>query len=320
MIKIGITGCDNLRAAELVRVLINHPDVELRWVIGHTAAGERLDRIVPGIVGECDLKVINALDVPSDELDLVFMCDRRDRVPAVLERLALNEDTRVVDLSGCHNLAHGAEAQWKYGMSEMQRRLLVHDTQRVTMPGNVAAASLLALLPMVRNLLLNSPLTLHVAMGATAFPDDGKTIDGFDPETWAADQQREVVYGLSQCQSSFSQPLTLTVSPLVEPRAMAVAARFKCGVDGEMVRQLYDQYYDDHNFVFIVDHPISAADVVNTNKCLIHLDKDDRTGELTVHAVMDVLLKGSAGSAVHVMNLMFGLHERAGLALKGTGC
>lgn len=101
---------------------------------------------------------------------------------------------------------------------------------------------------------------------------------------------------------------------------MVAAARFKCGIDIEMIKQLYEQYYDDHSFVFLVDRPLVTADVENTNKCLIHIDKDDHSGEVTVHAVMDLLLKGSAGNAVHMMNLLFGLQERAGLALKGTGC
>ena len=114
--------------------------------------------------------------------------------------------------------------------------------------------------------------------------------------------------------------MTLTVTPLAEPRPLAAEVRFKCGLDLEMIRQLYEQYYDDHNFVFMVDRPAATAEVENTNKCLISIDKDDHSGYLSIHAVMDVLLKGSAGTAVHAMNLMYGLHERVGLALKGTGC
>ena len=114
--------------------------------------------------------------------------------------------------------------------------------------------------------------------------------------------------------------MTLTVDRLAERRTLAVDARFKCGVEDEVVHQLYEQYYGDHNFVFLVDRPIVTADVENTNKCLIRLEKDEATGLLTIHAVMDVLLKGCVGTAVHAMNLMFGLHERVGLALKGTGC
>ncbi|MBR5685702.1 MAG: hypothetical protein IKX18_06080 [Muribaculaceae bacterium] len=318
MIKVGITGCDNLRAAELVRLLIYHPDVELRWVRGSSPVGTRLDRIVPGIVGDSDLTVNP--EEPLDEVDVVFTCDPRQQLPATLEVLNLPDDTRIIDLSGSHNLDHGTEHQWKYGLSEMQRRILVHDAQYVTVPGNAAAASLLALMPMARNLMLNSPLALRVAMGATAFPQEGKTIDGMDAAAWQAEQQREVVMALGMCQSSFNQPVTLSISPLGERRTLAVAARFKSGVDGEMIGQLYEQYYDDHNFVFMVDRPITTADVENTNKCLIRLEKDGHTGELTVHAVMDLLLKGGAGAAVHVMNLMFGLHERVGLDLKCTGC
>ena len=202
----------------------------------------------------------------------------------------------------------------------MQRRILVHEANMATIPGNAATASMLALVPMVRNLLLNSPLELHVALGAAVMSDKEKSLDGMTLDDWAQEQQHEVEFALRQCQSSFNQPVTLTVSALAERRTLAVAARFKCGLDGEMIRQLYEQYYDDHNFVFIIDRPPVTADVENTNKCLIHLDKDERSGFLTVHAVMDVLLKGGAGNAVHVMNLMFGLHERVGLALKGSGC
>lgn len=319
MIKVGVIGYNNLRAAELLRLLINHPDVELKWVrdaCGDT--GLRLDHVVPGIVGECDLAVepLSTLD----DIDLLYLCDTRDQVASLLDTLSLPDDLRVIDLSGCNNMNHGPDSRWKYGLSEMQRRVLVHDTRWVTVPGNAASVAMMALMPMARNLLLNSPLTLHVAIGVAALPDARHTLDGMTASQWALDQQREVSMALRQCQSSFGQPVTLTVTPLAERRTLAVAARFKCSVDGEMIRQLYEQYYEDHNFVFIVDRPIVTADVENTNKCLLFIDKDERGGLLTVHAVMDVLLKGSAGNAVHAMNLLFGLHERVGLALKGTGC
>ena len=319
MIEIGISGCDNLRAAELVRVLINHPDVELKWVTGKCDAGTRLDHIVPGIMGESDLTVNP--EGPLGDVDLVFMCGCRDKFQQQFLSLDLKEDTKVVDLSGYHNLDHGADKPWTYGLGEMQRRILVHDANLVTLPGNAAIASLLALMPMARNLLLNSPITLHVAMGATAFPDaDGKTTDGYDVAQWTKEQQQEIDLALHQCQTSFDQPIDLTITPLAEKRTLAVEARINCGIDEEMVRQLYEQYYTDHNFVFLVDRPIVPADVENTNKCLIRLEKDERKGLLTVHAMMDVLLKGCAGTAVHAMNLLFGLHERVGLTLKATGC
>lgn len=318
MIKVGIIGCKNFLAAELVRILINHPDVELMWVSDTALADRRLDDVVSGIVGECDLTVQR--ECPLDEVDLIYLCDNRKEVSALLGSLDVPEDVSVIDLSGSHNQDHGEDKVWRYGLSEMQRRLLVHDPRMVTVPGNAAAVSLLALMPLARNLLLNSPLELRVALGIGVLPEDGRTIDGMSVEAWARDQQQEVVMALGQCQSSFNQPVTLSITPLAERRTLAVAARFKCGVDGDTIRQLYEQYYEDHNFVFMVDRPILTADVENTNKCLIRIAKDECSGEVTIHAVMDALLKGCAGNAVHAMNLMFGLHEKVGLSLKGSGC
>ena len=313
MIKAGVSGCDNLRAQELVRVLINHPDVELKWVSARSNVGSRLETVIPGLMGESDLTLVAAGTL--NDVDLVFLCGNRDDVSSRLTMLADRDDVRVIDLSGCHNVDYGVEMPWKYGLSEMQRRLLVHDTRLITVPGNMAIAALLALMPMARNLMLNSPLTLRVALGEAALSCDGKDLD-----EWVVDQSREVEYALKQCQTSFAQPIDLKATRIAERRTLALAVRTKCGVDGEMLRELYEQYYDDHNFVFIVDRDITTADVENTNKCLIRLDKDEPTGVLTVTAVMDALLKGAAGTAVHGMNLMFGLHERAGLSLKGTGC
>lgn len=315
MIKVGIIGCDNPRAAELVRVLINHPDVELMWVASDYSAGTHLEHVVPGIVGECDLTVTG--EVVLDNVNLVYLCENRDRVSARLAKLTIPTGLKLIDMSGCHNLDHGEGKPWKYGLSEMQRRVLVHDTDMITVPGPAAEASLLALMPLARNQQLNSPVTLRVAMGTMALADKEGRRDAVDADVWA---QREVEFALGQCQTGFCQPIDLNISPIDERRTLAVAACFKCEADSEEIRKLYEQYYDDHRFVFIVDRPIVAVDVENTNKCLIHLDKDEQTGELTVHAEMDLLLKGCAGTAVHAMNLLFGLHELAGLTLKGTGC
>lgn len=319
MIKVSIIGCDNLRSAELVRVLINHPDVELKWVSSAHDEGARLDMIVPGIVGECDL-VVNA-NAELADVDVVFLCESRNQVTERLSALEMPAGMHFIDLSGTNNLDHGPDKPWTYGLSEMQRRILVHDAHLVTIPGSAATAALLALMPMARNLLINSPLTLQVAIGTAAFPNSGTTtIDGLDITRWTTEQQQEIALALGQCQSSFNQPIDLTITPLDERRTMSVTARLKCGVDDETIRQLYESYYDDHNFVFLVDRPAVSADVENTNKCLMTLDKDERSGELTVHAMMDALLKGCVGNAVHAMNLLFGLHERVGLTLKATGC
>jgi len=200
----------------------------------------------------------------------------------------------------------------------MMRRVLVHDCMRTVVPGAATIATLLTLLPLARNLLLNSAVTLRLGMGADALRvalGDNKSL-----ARWLQDEQRHASEALTMCQTSFAQPLDMTVTRLSDHRALVVAARVHCAVDATMLRELYEQYYDDHNFVFIVDRPCTNADVENTNKCLLRLLKDERSGVLTVQAVMDGVLKGCAGTAVHDMNLMFGLYERVGLMFKATGC
>ena len=117
MIKVGIIGCRDLPDAELLRVLINHPDVELKWVQARNVAGTRLDRLVPGIVGECDLVAV--AEGSLDDVDLVYLCGTRAEVALLLSKLAVPDDVRVIDLSGSHNLDHGEDRPWTYGLSEM---------------------------------------------------------------------------------------------------------------------------------------------------------------------------------------------------------
>ena len=89
-----------------------------------------------------------------------------------------------------------------------------------------------------------------------------------------------------------------------------------CPVELDEIKKLYEDYYDDHNFTFISDRMPNLKDVVNTNKCILYLTKED--GKLLIVSVIDNLLKGASGQAVHNMNLLFGLHEKVGLELKAS--
>ena len=90
-----------------------------------------------------------------------------------------------------------------------------------------------------------------------------------------------------------------------------------CGLPADELVEIYEKHFDDHNFCFMVDRLPAAADVSNTNKCLINIDVADNRAE--VSALIDPRVKGCSGNAVHAMNLLFGLHERIGLALKARG-
>jgi len=201
MIKTGVCGCDDLVAAELVRALMRHPDVDLRWVSSSHPAGSRLDAIVPGLVGETDMEVVALLPEPLDGVDVVFVCD-----PSVSFDGELPEGVRIIDLTGNHNVEACVDesSAWTLGMPEMTRRVLVHDCYRAAVPGAAVVATLLALLPLARNLLLNSPVDVRLGVGKVALP---ALVRGMDAQQWLSQQQHEAIQVLTCCQTSYTQPV-----------------------------------------------------------------------------------------------------------------
>lgn len=307
MIDVGIINCDNEAAYELVTLLINHPDVKINWIASSIRPGQRIDGLIPSLIGECDLVTVGDTP-PLNDIDVVVLCGTQENTRRWLTATTPPPGLRIIDMSGCHtaDLTDG----WTYGLPEINRRALVHDCMRVAMPSPWAIAMLLTLIPLGKNLLLNAPLRIMVESG----PWMRQTTPS-QPE----DAVAEVKQALRALQTSFNQEIELHTGDLNMPRALRVTASMNCDVRVELLKQLYEEYYDDHNFVFITDAPMRPTDVANTNKCLLHLYKDP-SGRLTVSAVMDGMLKGLSGTAVHNLNLIFNLHERVGLFLKSCRC
>lgn len=321
MIKAAIIGGAGYTAGELIRILINHPDVQLLWVNSSSNAGNRIDSVHQGLIGETDLNFTADLDF--SDVDVLFLCtphgfskpflaEHRDEIPAEMRIIDLSQDFRIED--GTHDFI--------YGLPELNRRRLVHGCKHVANPGCFATAIQLALLPLAKNLLLNSDVHITAVTGSTgAGVKPGPTkhyswrndnISIYKP--FRHQHLAEIKQSLTQLQMSFNRQLDFI--PMRGPFSRGIFATLylDCPVELNVVRKLYDDYYSDHNFTFVTDKEVDLKDVVNTNKCLIHLDKVD--DKLLITSVIDNLLKGASGTAVHNMNLLFGLHERAGLMLK----
>lgn len=321
MIKAGIIGGAGYTAGELIRLLVNHPDVELSWVNSSSNAGNRIDSVHQGLIGECDLQFTSEL--PFEGTDVLFLCTPHGFSRPFLEehKAELPEDMRIIDLSQDFRIDDGTH-DFVYGLPELNRRRLVHDCKHVANPGCFATAIQLALLPLAKNLLLNSTVHVNAITGSTGAGVKPKATSHF---SWRADNVSiykpfrhqhlaEIRQSLSLLQQSFKADIDFI--PVRGPFARGIFASvyLDCPVELDEVRRLYDEYYADHNFTFVTDKEVDLKDVVNTNKCLIHLDKID--GKLLITSVIDNLLKGASGTAVHNMNLIFGLHERVGLSLK----
>ncbi len=302
MIKVGIAGADTAMAGELIRILINHPDVELLSAFAPGKVGRKVASVHHGLAGECDLDF--SPDINPKELDVIFIDAHSD----VADRFRMNTDRwpdlRIIDMSHCPSLDFEA-LDMAYGLPEINRKQLVRGCKRAVVPRSVAAAAIIGLYPLARHLLLKGNIQVGYAC-----PSDIDTDEKINMV------RQEILHVLRKTQNSFNGDISLHhLDEEVSDRGLKVVVEVPCSLDINEVFRIYDDCYDDHNFTFMVANSMPGYEVEGTQKTLVTLQKlsPDR---LTVTVVADCRMRGGAGDAVHIMNLLFGLHERTGLYLK----
>lgn len=322
MIKAGIVDGTGYKAGELIRLLLNHPDVQLQWVTGAAVAGHPLSSYHRGLTGETDMTFA---DAPRwEEVNCVFLCPGAESAST---QLPDDPGLRVVDLSpsgrGDASMVDDLTSATVYGLPEHTRKAMVRGATRAVVPGELATALELSLLPLAKHLMLNSDIHATAVIGSSEAGESlNETIhsrrsENITPSALLVhDDIPEVRRLLREVQTSCDPRINVVGLDGPFSRGLITVTYLDCPISLDELVKIYNEYYSDHNFTFLSPVLPDLKDVVNTNKCLLHLRKSD--GMLVIVAVLDNLLKGSAGSAVHVMNLLFGLHERTGLALKAS--
>jgi N-acetyl-gamma-glutamyl-phosphate reductase len=319
MIRAGIIGGAGYTAGELIRLLINHPDVVIAWVNSTSNAGNLVSDVHQGLIGESFLRFTD--QTPWDEIDVLFCCTPHGKTREFMAANTVPDRVKIIDLSTDYRIEDGTHS-FVYGLPELNRKRLVRGATRVANPGCFATAIQLALLPLAKNLLLNAPIHVTAITGSTGAGVKPSATSHF---SWRNDNVSiykpfrhqhlaEIKQSLTTLQSSFQSPIEFIPMRGCFARGILAAVYLDCPVALDELRGLYEQYYEDHSFTFVTDKAPDLKDVVNTNKCVLHLDKVD--GKLLITSVIDNLIKGASGQAVHNMNLIFGLQERVGLALK----
>lgn len=321
MIKAGIIGGSGYAAGELIRILINHPDVVLQWVSSRSCAGHRITDIHQGLLGEIDMKFISS--APLADIDVLFCCTPYGRSREFLENADIPPTLRIIDLARDYRLPSDSH-DFIYGLPELNRKPMVRGALHVANPGCIAMAIELMLMPLARNMMLNSDIHVTAITGATCSGAERRPTSHY---AWRNDnlivyrpfshhQLPEILHTLRQIQPSFNSELNLV--PIRGPfsRGILAVAYLESPISLDEVKRLYTECFSDHNFTFITDKTPDLKDVVNTNKCIIHIDRAGK--QLVITAVIDNLLKGGAGTAVHNMNLLFGLQELTGLTMKSS--
>lgn len=287
----------------LVQLLHDHPDVELMSYADTSNVDRRLDDIYPALTGETELRVTGRTD--TSKVDVLFLACSADDARNFMQFSELPVSLYIIDMSGLYRLPADGN-KFIQGIPELNRKAMVRGAQYVAMPDPATTAAALSLLPMAKNLLLNEAVHTQIVSHDPTAESNSLTARVLD-----ADIAAQLNTALSSLQTSFNAPISGVQFVGDTTEGLIAVTSVDTNVTLEELKKLYETFYEDHNFTFIVDSVPDIVDVRDTNKSFIHLDKKDNT--LFVTTVLDTEFKGGAGNAVHTMNLLFGLIEKVGL-------
>lgn len=300
MIKTGITGADTPLAGTLIRILVNHPDVDLCALVADPALkGTGVERKHFGLIGECPLEFTDTFD--PDALDFLFITD------SGLDLFSLPDDLKWVYMGDNHRQNLGTDTI--YGLSEAFRKPLVRGARHAVLPNPVASVALILLNPLALNLLLLGDINVDVTLPEMLRGNGQKLLE---------EASSEIARILPVLQNSFGAQVKVRCSG-ASPcgRCMHIGIDLPVGMSAEDVRDLFEGVYDDHNFTYMTSSPLDFADVAGTDKCICRITRSEN-GLIRLEAVADPTMRGGAAEGVHIMNLLCGLAEKTGLAFMST--
>ena len=321
-IRVGIAGGAGYTGGELLRILINHPSVTIVFAHSNSNAGNLVSKVHEDLNGETNLKFTSEL---SNDIDVLFLCVGHGDAKKFLSANNIADDIKIIDLSQDFRLAKNDQfnnRQFIYGLPEVNREA-IKTAKNIANPGCFATALQLGLLPLAKAGLLNEVYTT----GITGSTGAGQGLNQTAHFSWRANNIQayktlthqhlnEVGQTLFKLQSSGNIDISFVPWRGDFTRGIFISSQLKCALNINEVTQLFETFYSGHPFVTISKEPIFLKQVVNTNKCLIQLEKVG--DKLVVHSTIDNLLKGASGQAVQNMNLLFGLEETMGLKLKAN--
>lgn len=324
-IRVGIIGGAGYTAGELIRILLNHPEAIISFVHSNSNAGNFVYQIHQDLIGETELKFTAEW---NNDIDVLFLCLGHGESAKFLAENKIADAVKIIDLANDFRLNQKSEIgnrKFVYGLPELQREK-IKTANNIANPGCFATTIQLGLLPLAKVGLLHEVYTT----GITGSTGAGQSLAATSHFSWRANNIQAYKTLTHQHNAEILQSVNSFQSDVVLQedafnfvpwrgdftRGIFISSQIKCDLSLEELNVIYKEFYKGHPFTTVTTSSVFLKQVVNTNKCIIQLEKVG--SKLVVHSVIDNLTKGASGQAIQNMNLIFGLEETTGLKLKAN--
>ena len=319
-IKVGIMGGAGYTGGELIRLLIHHPQVSINFVHSKSNAGKPVYAVHQDLLGSTSLLFADAFNV---DIDVLFLCFGHGESKKFLTETPIPEHIKIIDLANDFRLSPDATIgtrTFTYGLPELNLKN-IQQAQYIANPGCFATTIQLGLLPLAAKGLIADVYTT----GITGSTGAGQSLAATSHFSWRANNiqayktlshqhLKEIHQSLEQSQKERKANIHFVPWRGDFTRGIFVSSTLSTSLSLEELYALYEAFYADAPFTIVTREQISLKQVVNTNKCLIHLEKEN--DKLVIHSAIDNLLKGASGQAIENMNIMFNFERTTGLQLK----
>ena len=312
MAKIGIVGAAGYTGGELLRILVNHPDVHLTCILSNSQAGKLISDVHTDLLGSTHLRFSKDLT----PVDVLFLCSGHGESKKFLAANDIPWHTKIIDLST--DFRDESEG-FVYGLAEFQKEKIKSAT-KIANPGCFATSIELALLPLAAAGLITEDVHVSAITGSTGA---GQSLSPTSHFSWR--NNNVSVYKtfthqhLAEIKQTLNTKKAIHFIPYRGNFSRGIMANVYTPYSGtqDQAEKLYEDFYANSPFVFLSPEAVDVKQVVNTNKCFLHLQVHE--GQILISSVIDNLIKGASGQAVQNMNLMLGWEEDLGLKLKSIG-
>lgn len=312
--SVGIIGGGGYTAGELIRLLVHHPEVDIKYIYSQSQAGKHVYEVHSDMLTHPHLTFSHE---PSDA-DVVFLCQGHGKAKAFLEKFSFSEETIIIDLGNDHRIEN---KEWIYGLPELQKDAIKNAT-RIANCGCFATAIQLACLPLAANGMLTSDIHVSAITGSTGAGQNPSTTTHFSwrnnnvsiYKAFSHQHEAEVYQSIHVLQKNYSGKIWFLPHRGNFSRGILASIYTPFSGSQEDAYALYNSFYEEHPFAQATQSVINLKQVVNTNHCFLRPTVSD--GMILIESILDNLLKGASGQAVQNMNLALGYPEETGLLLK----